>query len=57
MAQSRTLCLGLDVHKDALAVASVAQDHGAVAPLAHGSMPAINASASALEGHTCGLCL
>ena len=29
MSQSRTLFLGMDVHKDAIAVASVAQDHGA----------------------------
>jgi transposase len=29
MAQSSTLFLGMDVHKDAIAVASVAQDHGA----------------------------
>jgi transposase len=27
--QSRTLFIGMDVHKDAIAVASVAQDHGA----------------------------
>ena len=34
MAQSRTLFLGMDVHKDSLAVAYVAQDHGAeVTPL------------------------
>ena len=29
MSQSRTLFLGMDVHKDAIAVAYVAQDHGA----------------------------
>jgi transposase len=29
MTQSRTLYVGLDVHKDALAVAYAAQDHGA----------------------------
>lgn len=29
MSQSRTRCIGLDVHKDAIAVAYVAQDHGA----------------------------
>ena len=29
MAQSRTLFIGMDVHKDTIAVASVAQDHGA----------------------------
>ena len=29
MAQSRTLLIGMDVHTDTLAVASVAQDHGA----------------------------
>lgn len=29
MSQSRTLCIGMDVHKDAIAVAYVAQDHGA----------------------------
>ena len=29
MAQSRTLFLGMDVHKDAIAVASVAQEHHA----------------------------
>jgi transposase len=29
MCQSRTLYLGLDVHKDSIAVASVAQEHGA----------------------------
>ena len=29
MAQSSTLCIGMDVHKDALAVAYVAQDQGA----------------------------
>jgi transposase len=29
MAQSRTLYVGMDVHKDTIAVASVAQDHHA----------------------------
>ena len=29
MAQSSTLCMGMDVHKDTIAVASVAQEHGA----------------------------
>ena len=29
MAQSRTLFIGMDVHKDTIAVASVAQDHSA----------------------------
>jgi len=29
MAQSRTLFIGMDVHKDAIAVADVVQDHGA----------------------------
>jgi transposase len=29
MSQSRTLCIGMDVHKDAMAVAYVAQEHGA----------------------------
>jgi transposase len=29
MSQSRTLFIGMDVHKDSIAVASVAQDHGA----------------------------
>jgi hypothetical protein len=29
MSQSRILFIGMDVHKDTLAVASVAQDHGA----------------------------
>jgi transposase len=29
MSQSPTLCIGMDVHKDAIAVAYVAQDHGA----------------------------
>jgi len=29
MAQSRTLVMGMDVHKDTIAVAYVAQDHGA----------------------------
>src|SRR5215468_7260143 len=29
MAQSRTLCIGMDVHKETIAVASIAQDHGA----------------------------
>jgi transposase len=29
MSQSRTLFIGMDVHKDAIAVAYVAQDHGA----------------------------
>jgi hypothetical protein len=28
-AQSNTLFVGMDVHKDAIALASVAQDHGA----------------------------
>jgi transposase len=32
MSQSRTLCIGMDVHKDAMAVAYVAQDHGAEVP-------------------------
>jgi transposase len=32
MAQSRTLFIGMDVHKDTLAVAYVAQDHGAEVP-------------------------
>jgi methylmalonyl-CoA mutase cobalamin-binding subunit len=29
MSQSRTLFIGMDVHKETIAVASVAQDHGA----------------------------
>jgi transposase len=29
MSQSSTLCIGIDVHKDSIAVAYVAQDHGA----------------------------
>src|ERR1700756_1972344 len=29
MSQSRTLFIGIDVHKDSMAVADVAQDHGA----------------------------
>ena len=29
MSQSRTLCIGLDVHQDAMAVAYVAPDHDA----------------------------
>jgi transposase len=29
MSQSTTLCIGMDVRKDAIAVAYVAQDHGA----------------------------
>ena len=29
MSQSRTRFIGMDVHKDAIAVASVAQEHGA----------------------------
>src|ERR1700746_3285208 len=29
MSQSRTLCIGMDVHKATMAVAYVAQDHGA----------------------------
>ena len=29
MPQSRTLYIGMDVHKDAIAVADVAQEHGA----------------------------
>src|SRR5262249_52333111 len=29
MAQSRTLCIGMDVHKETSAVAYVAQEHGA----------------------------
>ena len=29
MSQSRTRCIGMDVHKDSVAVAYVAQDHGA----------------------------
>ena len=29
MSQSRTLFIGMDVHKDTIAVAYVAQDHGA----------------------------
>jgi transposase len=29
MSQSRTLFIGMDVHKDEIAVAYVAQDHGA----------------------------
>ena len=29
MSQATTLCIGMDVHKDSLAVAYVAQEHGA----------------------------
>jgi hypothetical protein len=29
MTQSSTLCIGMDVHKDTIAVAYIAQDHGA----------------------------
>lgn len=32
MSQSRTRCIGMDVHKDSIAVASVAQAHGAAVP-------------------------
>ena len=32
MSPSRTLCVGMDVHKDAIAVAYVSQDHGAAVP-------------------------
>jgi transposase len=32
LAQSRTLCIGMEVHKDTMAVAYVAQDHGAAVP-------------------------
>ena len=32
LSQSRTLCIGMDVHKDSSAGASVAQDHGAEVP-------------------------
>jgi hypothetical protein len=32
MSQSRTLFIGMDVHKETIAVASVAQDHGAAVP-------------------------
>jgi hypothetical protein len=32
MAQSRTLCIGMEVHTDTIAVAYVAQDHGAEVP-------------------------
>jgi hypothetical protein len=35
MSQSRTLYIGMDVHKDAIAVAYVAQEHGAGAPSPH----------------------
>jgi hypothetical protein len=36
MPQSRTLSVGMDVHKDSIAVASVVQDHGAaVVSLGH----------------------
>jgi hypothetical protein len=29
MSQSRTLCIGMDVHKETMAGACIAQDHGA----------------------------
>jgi hypothetical protein len=29
MSQSSTLCIGMDIHKDAITVACVAQEHGA----------------------------
>ena len=49
MSQSRTLFIGMDVHKDTIAVAYVAQDHGAEVtssgPLAHASVISINSSA------------
>ena len=32
MSQSRTLCVGMDVHQETMAVASVAQDPGAEVP-------------------------
>jgi transposase len=32
MSQSRTLCIGMDVHKETIAVAYVAQAHGAAVP-------------------------
>ena len=33
MSQSSTRCIGMDVHKDTIAVAYVAQDHGAAGDL------------------------
>ena len=48
MSQSRTLFIGMDVHKDTIAVAYVAQDHGAEvppsAPLGRGSVTSIHSS-------------
>ena len=63
MTQSSTLYVGLDVHKESIAVAYVAQEHGAeVISLGHHRHPAsvtlINSSAScSRKSQTPGLCL
>jgi hypothetical protein len=48
MRQSRTLDVGLDGHKDSMAVVYVAQEHGAevtyLGPSAHVSVTSINSS-------------
>ena len=49
MSQSSTLFIGMDVHKDSIAVAYVAQEHGAevtyLGPSAPVSVTSINSSA------------
>ena len=63
MRQSSTLYVGLDVHKESIAVAYVAQEHGAEvhlprAPSAPASATSINSIRKMpIQGHTPGLCL
>jgi transposase len=61
MSQSRTLFIGMDGHKDAIAVASVAPDHGAevlsLGPIGTRQWHRSTPPQDALAGHTSGLCL
>ena len=61
MPQSSTLYVGMDVHKESIAVAYVAQEHGAevvsLGTIGTRQCDIDSSSEAPIEGHTAGLCL